>query len=66
MSLIIRGGSFVNADQDFTADFFCEDVVIHINRPIYAPYYLAIQNCNAVLLHLPLNGNSNERYSPCS
>ena len=39
MSLIIRGGSFVIADQDFTADFFCEDVVIHINRPIYAPYY---------------------------
>ena len=42
MSLIIRGGSFVNADQDFTADFFCEDVVIHINRPIYAPHYRAI------------------------
>ena len=47
MSLIIRGGSFVNADQDFTTDFFCEDVVIHINRPIYAPYYRAIQNSSA-------------------
>jgi hypothetical protein len=43
MSLIIRGGSFANADQDFTAYFFCEDVIIHINRPIYAPYYRAIQ-----------------------
>ena len=47
MSLIIRGGSFVNADQDFTADFFCEDVVIHINRPIYAPCYRAIQKRSA-------------------
>ena len=47
MSLIIRGGSFVNADQDFNADFFCEDVVIHINRPIYAPYYRAIQKRSA-------------------
>ena len=47
MSLIIRGGSFVNADQDFTADFFCENVVIHINRPIYAPYYRAIQKRSA-------------------
>ena len=47
MSLIIRGGSFVNADQDFTADFFCEYVIIHINRPIYAPYYRAIQNRSA-------------------
>ena len=47
MSLIIRGGSFVNADQDFTADFFCEDVVIHINRPIYVPCYTAIQKRSA-------------------
>ena len=43
MSLIIRGGSFVNADQDFTADFFYEDVVIHINRTIYSSYYRPIQ-----------------------
>ena len=43
MLLIIRGGSFVNADQDLTADFFCEDVVIHINIPIYAQNYRAIQ-----------------------
>ena len=47
MSLIIRGGSFVNADQDFTADFFCEDVVIHINRLIYAPFNRAIQKRSA-------------------
>ena len=47
MSLIIRGGSFVNADQDFTADFFCEDVIIHINRPFYATYYRAIQKRSA-------------------
>ena len=47
MSLIIRGGSFVNADQDFTADFFCEDVIIHINRPFYAIYYRAIQKRSA-------------------
>ena len=47
MSLIIRGGSFVNADQDFTADFFCEDVVIHIYRLIYAPYYQPIQKRSA-------------------
>ena len=47
MSLIIRGGSFVNADQDFTTDFFCEDVDIHINRPINAPYYGAIDKRSA-------------------
>ena len=47
MSLIIRSGSFVNADQDFTADFFCEDLVFYINRPIYAPYYRAIQKRSA-------------------
>ena len=47
MSLIIRGGTIDNANQSFTADFFCEDVVIHINRPIYAPYYRAIQKRSA-------------------
>ena len=47
MSLIIRGGSLVNADQDFTADFFCEDVIIHMNRPFYATYYRAIQKRSA-------------------
>ena len=64
MSLIIRGGSVVKTDQDFTANFFCEDVVIYINRPIYAPYYGAIEKRSATLLLSPLNGNSNERYSP--
>ena len=47
MSLIIRGETVFNADQDFTTDFFCEDVVIHTNRPIYAPYYCAIQKRSA-------------------
>ena len=47
MSLIKKGGSLVSADQDFTADFFCEDVVIHINRPIYASYYRPIQKRSA-------------------
>ena len=47
MSLIKKGGSLVSADQDFTADFFCEDVVIHINRPIYVPYYRAIEKRSA-------------------
>ena len=52
MSLIIRGGLFVKADQDFTEDFFCEDVVIHINRPIYAPYYRAIQKRSVTTIPL--------------
>ena len=47
MSLIIRGGSFVNPDQDFTVDFFCEDVVIHINRLFNDPYYGAIEKRSA-------------------
>ena len=47
MSLIIRGGSLVNADQDFTADFFCEDVIIHMNRPFYAQNYGAIEKRSA-------------------
>ena len=47
MSLIIRGSSFVKADQDFTANFFCEDGIIYINRPIYAPYYGTIEKRSA-------------------
>ena len=47
MSLIIRGGTVVNADQSFTANFFCEDGIIHIDRPFYAPYYGAIEKRSA-------------------
>ena len=47
MSLIKKGGSLVSADQDFTADFFCEDVVIHKNRLFNAPYYGAIEKRSA-------------------
>ena len=47
MSLIIRGGSVVKTDQDFTANFFCEDGIIYLNRPIYAQYYRAIQKRSA-------------------
>ena len=47
MSFIIRGVSFFNADQDFAGDFFCEDVVIHINRLFNAPYYGAIEKRSA-------------------
>ena len=47
MSLIKKGGSLVNAEQDFTADFFCEDVVIHINRLFNDPYYGAIEKRSA-------------------
>ena len=43
MSLIIRGGIVVSADQSFHADFFCEDGIIHIDRAFYAPYYGAIE-----------------------
>ena len=47
MSLIIRGGSVVKTDQDFTANFFCEDGVIHIDRLFYALYYGAIEKRSA-------------------
>ena len=47
MSLIIRGGSVVKTDQDFTADFFCEDGIIHIDTPFCAPYYGAIEKRSA-------------------
>ena len=47
MSLIIRGGTVVNADQSFTADFFCDDGIIHIDRPFYASYYGAIEKRSA-------------------
>ena len=47
MSLIIRGGTVVNADQSFTAGFFCEDGIIHIDSPFNAPYYGAIEKRSA-------------------
>ena len=47
MSIIIRGGSVVNTDQPFIADITCEDVIIHIDRPFYAPYYGAIEKRSA-------------------
>jgi len=43
MSLIIRGGTVVNADRSFTADFLCEDDIINIDRAFYALYYGAIE-----------------------
>ncbi len=47
MSLIIRGGTVVNADQFYTADFFCEVGIIHIDSPFNAPYYGAIEKRSA-------------------
>ena len=47
MSLIIRGGTVVNADQSFTAGFFCEDGIIHIDSSFNAPYYGAIEKRSA-------------------
>ena len=43
MSLIIRGGTVVNAARSFTADFLCEDDIINIDRAFYALYYAAIE-----------------------
>ena len=43
MSFIIRGGSVINTDQSFIADFISEDGIIHIDRAFYAPYYGAIE-----------------------
>ena len=47
MSLIIRGGTAVNTDQSFTANFFCDDGIIHIDRPSYALHYGAIEKRSA-------------------
>ena len=48
MSLIIRGGTVVNADNPFTTDFFREDGIIHIDRAFYAPpNYGAIEKSSA-------------------
>ena len=47
MSLIIRGGTVVNPDQPFTADFFFEDCIFHIDGLFYAPYYGAIEKRSA-------------------
>ena len=47
MSLIIRGGTVVNADQSFTAGFFCEDGIKNIGRAFYTPYYGVIEKRSA-------------------
>ena len=47
MSLIIRGGTVVKDDQSFTAEFFCEDGIIHIDRAFFAPNYGAIEKRSA-------------------
>ena len=47
MSLIIRGGTVVNDDQSFPAEFFCDDGIIHIDRAFYATYYGAIEKRSA-------------------
>ena len=47
MSLIIRDGTVVNDDQSYTADFFCEDGIIHIDSPFYALYYGATEKRSA-------------------
>jgi hypothetical protein len=47
MSLIIRGETVDNANQSFTVDFFCEDGIIHIDSPFYAPFYGAIEKRSA-------------------
>ena len=47
MSLIIRGGTVVNADNPFTTDFFREDGIIYIDRAFYAPNYGAIEKRSA-------------------
>ena len=47
MSLIIRGGTFVNADQSFNTVFFFDDGIIYIDRAFYAPNYGAIEKRSA-------------------
>ena len=47
MSLILRGGTVVNADQSLPAEFFCEDGIIHIDSPFYAPFYGAKEKRSA-------------------
>ena len=60
MSLIIRGGTVVNADQSFNTVFFFDDGIIHLDKPFYAPHYGAKEKRSALLSLVPLIGNSNE------
>ena len=55
MSLIIRDGTVVNADQSFTADFFCEDGIIHVDSPFYAQYSGAIEKRSAAAAHFAVD-----------
>jgi len=48
MSLIIRGGTVVNADQSFNTVFFFDDGIIHLDKPFYAPHYGAKEKRSAV------------------
>ena len=47
MSLIISAGTVVKHAQSFTAEFFCEDGIIHIDSPFYAPFYGAKEKRSA-------------------
>jgi len=55
MSLIIRGGTVVNADQSLTAEFFCEDGIINIDRAFYPSYYGAIEKRSIATSHFAVN-----------
>ena len=48
MSLIIRGGTVVNADQSFNTVFFFDDGIFLLDKPFYAPHYKAKEKRSAV------------------
>jgi len=47
MSLIIRGGSILIADQSLITDFSFEDEIIHTDSPFCALYYGVIEKRSA-------------------